>query len=875
MPSEDEGEEAKFTADTSWYTYEENRVTEYTLTTAAQLAGFNKLQAEGTTFEGITIKLGNDITINKGDAARKFADGELKYTWQLPSKDKPFKGTFDGCGYTIYGIYMEQGASYQGMFGSVEGSSEDKGKPAVIKNFTLENTYAGSIAGKDYFGVVAGRVYGLVEIFDITCNAVVEGNMKYVGGLVGSVLGVETGSNQNEAVLTMRNCTFSGSINVSGNNAGGMIGYTSGKNAKITLDGCTTTGSVAAASNAGKIIGSANKGNITLSDYTEKDGVIGSITTNNVAAGSLVITYKDENGEETDPTDPSVPSEDEGEGAKFTADTSWYTGTADTYVLMDAEDLLGFQKLRAEGESFEGSTIKLGADIRINEGTAAEIKAEAAEDSDSVYTWVGNNDVEEPFKGTFDGQNYTISGVYMQVDTTYNGMFGWLGGTAQIKNFTLSDSYFGGTGEKQALGAITGGVAADGNVMISDVTCNATLEGDGKFYTVGGFVGRVDKKSTLTMTNCTFGGNITNVKEKAGGMIGEVSNGSASVTLTNCKNIGTNNIKATTYSGDIIGYANKGTIQVKGCIGNGEWIGGMNATQVEAGKLTVISVYGGTPDTSWYTDTADTYTLMTAEELMGFQMLRAGNVGNKMKTFEGYTINLGVNVVINEGTMDANTDSSSVVSWPNLGDKETDCPFKGTFDGQNHTISGLYMTATNSYKGMFGVLGDSANIKNFTLNNSYFKCTGKKQALGSIAGYITGNQVTIENVTSNATLVGDEEYKCVGGLIGYITANDSNYTVNVTGCTFGGKVSTQTNLSTTASGAGGIIGFVTYGTITVNLTKCICTDTATITGTNSGKMIGYVNKGTINLYDYSSEEEAAGAIGNFNASKTTINYATE
>ena len=538
--------------------------------------------------------------------------------------------------------------------------------------------------------------------------------------------------------------------------------------------------------------------------------------------------------------------------------------------------MAGFQELRKSGETFANSVIKLAADITIDK---------------DKYPWPDVS-VDYPFKGEFDGQNYTVSGLYMTTTDSYGGMFSALGNGAKIHDLTIKDSSFSGVGSEgksyHSLGSIAGAISESGaQVTIEKVTSYATVEGSNGFSYVGGLIGQINAPgdAVVTMNNCIFSGSvaITDTGDYAGGIVGYITNSSVTVNLTQCSNTGTGNItvaKMDGVAGDIVGYANKAKeVRVKGCTCSGEWIGGMNATQVEAGNLTVTSVYGGEPDTSWCTDTAGTYTLMTAEELMGFQMLRAGNVGNEMKTFEGYTIKLGVNVVINEGTMNASTDSSSVVSWPNLADKEKDYPFKGTFDGQNHTISGIYMDVSNSNKGMFGALGNGAIIQNFTLNNSYFSGTASKQSLGSIAGTISENgaQVTIYNVTSNATLVGSEGYNYVGGLIGLMDAGisvETKPTVNMNKCCFGGTIT----VSGTGDTAGGIIGRVTNSNITVNLTECISTGSITRETTSSGgagDIIGYANKGAITLTDCTGTgADNEGLVGGKKSATITYNNTT-
>ena len=86
-------------------------------------------------------------------------------------------------------------------------------------------------------------------------------------------------------------------------------------------------------------------------------------------------------------------------------------------------------------------------------------------------------------------------------------------------------------------------------------------------------------------------------------------------------------------------------------------------------------------------------------------------------------------------------------------------PFKGTFDGDNHTISGIYLKGNGQYQGFFANV-DSAIIKNVRLVNSYFE--NGDQFLGSIAGVSVSS--TIDSVYSNAIVCNSS--KNSGGLIG-------------------------------------------------------------------------------------------------------------
>lgn len=70
--------------------------------------------------------------------------------------------------------------------------------------------------------------------------------------------------------------------------------------------------------------------------------------------------------------------------------------------------------------------------------------------------------------------------------------------------------------------------------------------------------------------------------------------------------------------------------------------------------------------------------------------------------------------------------------------------YVGTFDGQNHTISGLYVNTTSSGSGLFGGLDSSGTVKNVTIVNACFNGAGR---IGSIVGNNTGG--CIENCSNS------------------------------------------------------------------------------------------------------------------------------
>ena len=113
----------------------------------------------------------------------------------------------------------------------------------------------------------------------------------------------------------------------------------------------------------------------------------------------------------------------------------------------------------------------------------------------------------------------------------------------------------------------------------------------------------------------------------------------------------------------------------------------------------------------------------------------------------------GKYVVLDE---DINLDGNE---WTPIGTSEN--PFRGTFDGCNHTISNYQVNGTN-YLGLFGYVRGTMlnlNVADVTING--------KESLGGIAGSLINGNITscgAENVTINGT-------HWAGGIVGYTYTN--------------------------------------------------------------------------------------------------------
>ena len=138
---------------------------------------------------------------------------------------------------------------------------------------------------------------------------------------------------------------------------------------------------------------------------------------------------------------------------------------------------------------------------------------------------------------------------------------------------------------------------------------------------------------------------------------------------------------------------------------------------------------GITPATP-QTDTDGVYQIGTAEELYGFaQLVNNGNTSASAV--------LTADIIVNKGVLKADgnlaDDTSGFTSWTPIGSSSN---YTGKFDGQGHTISGLYFNdADKYYVGLFGILGENGEIKNVGVIDSYFN---GYLSVGGVCGKNTG-----------------------------------------------------------------------------------------------------------------------------------------
>lgn len=245
------------------------------------------------------------------------------------------------------------------------------------------------------------------------------------------------------------------------------------------------------------------------------------------------------------------------------------------------------------------------------------------------------------------------------------------------------------------------------------------------------------------------------------------------------------------------------------------------------------------------------YQISTAEQLYWFaQTVNSGSYSANAILMKDLTVN--ENMLTTDGQLNGNT--SDYQKWNGLGRFDygrDDMYYRGTFDGNGKTISGLLMLG--SWAGFVNELADGGVIKNLTIKDAYLKN-------GTVSGCIVGaNYGSVENCHASGVVLGVLE---IGGIAG---ANHGT----VLNCSFTGTVRTTGDGEDSffGGGTGGIVGTHYEGTVSN------CRNNGTVTGVDyvggiagehsKGSILSCTNTGTIStkVTDMNDEDCAGGIVG--------------
>lgn len=487
-------------------------------------------------------------------------DIELKNVSFVPIGTHPgigFSGSYDGNYYTISNLDIDTTGSYIGLFGWVNGGSIEN--LSVYGNVATTETSSGAA----FIGGIAGEICDGASVTNCSFNGTVTTDGSNAGGVVGQV--VRSGS--------VTECYFNGTVTGS-KWAGGITGYISDQNKVGTLSvtSCYAAGKVTTTSgeNAGGIAGNAVTGNaestLTLKNNyylsTACTGGVNGSTSDGCGklsadllkdAAELLGTPFVKNTEGNGFNDgypifewQSTPYQFEGSGT-----------ASDPYQISSKEELTIMRNLI----NSEYSSSKYNACYYVQ---TADIDLEN-------MTWepigvrLKNGENAPMFSGSYNGQGYSITNLYVNREEKFAGLFGSFNGNGAIENLIVY-------GEVNSTANSTGGICGEicnGGGIIRN--CAFIGDVNGALEATGGVVGYAWQSSTVE--NCYHNGSVTSsTNNTAGGVVGKATAGSdavGDVHISNCYHVGLIT-SSETAAGAIVGLTEErgnytGSVYINNC----------------------------------------------------------------------------------------------------------------------------------------------------------------------------------------------------------------------------------------------------------------------------------------------------------------------
>ncbi len=278
------------------------------------------------------------------------------------------------------------------------------------------------------------------------------------------------------------------------------------------------------------------------------------------------------------------------------ASVGWYQSNpnATTFIIDSAEDLAGLAELvdsNIYGETFEGQTIVLAKDLDL-----------------AGFKWTPIGTESNPFLGTFDGDNHTISNLNINDETSTEsniGLFGVVGSTSSasspgsvIENVGIINPYILGS-KLSNVGALVGQAV---NTSISNSYTIGTNPVAGGLI-VGGLVGDLSGGSIISNSYASV--NVTGTSGSVGGLVGSMGNTSSTVSdqIINC--YATGNAQGIQYVGGLVGIVNGNNTEppiIENCYATGIVSGSLSGAGALYGTsklgLYISNSYGNNSNTA-------------------------------------------------------------------------------------------------------------------------------------------------------------------------------------------------------------------------------------------------------------------------------------
>lgn len=267
--------------------------------------------------------------------------------------------------------------------------------------------------------------------------------------------------------------------------------------------------------------------------------------------------------------------------------------------------------------------------------------------------------------------------------------------------------------------------------------------------------------------------------------------------------------------------------------------------------MAILMPYGGawaqTKPSSGNGEVDSPYIITTAEELKWFRdEVDRGRHNICAKIADNVEV-IDMSTVCHAADKSQNLEEKSWVPIGNSNEK-----YQGTFDGNNKTITNLYINASQLNVGLFGCTYEGT-IKNLTFE--YANVTNTNNYVGVLVGKAFWGS-TLQNIKiSNTCQIKGGNY--TGGIAGYLDGNAYNCVncATVQGIKY----------------IGGLCGFYSISRTGNSMTACANYGNVTASSLGVGGLVGYFDSGTIqdcaNYGDVKGTDRIAGMAGSVNNGK--------
>lgn len=472
--------------------------------------------------------------------------------------------------------------------------------------------------------------------------------------------------------------------------------------------------------------------------------------------------------------------------------------------------LLSFAQFSGSGSGTESDPYQITNAVQLSQVSnflgQANVVFSLQNDLD-LTEWIADNNPRQgwspigvsssPFKGVFNGNGHTISGLSINRESeTYVGFFGCLNG-ATIDDLTVKvKTVYGGT--------YVGGLAGNASTGCKITNCQVIQEGtllSSDKNNIGGLIGKSDGNNVFT--SCKFKGNLIG-GSYVGGFIATISSGNA--TFKSCAVEG--NITATgDYVGGFIGSSTGiGIEEMTECYYCGDiigssYVGGLLGAMLTTDEITPIlynyQVYCNTERYKQNHSTSDyggnSYEYLSDKIVSGTTYSKVVNNCAVKGNIEGLTNVGGIVGYQNSGTMYSRKSYSYDKKYSWEGPKSYAYMKKPSTSSKWSWVTKSWGSISFTYYDYY------KNFLTLQISNSSFAGSVKgTESVGGIIGYKSGGSIL--NSYAKAIIEGQDN---VGGIVGKMS-NEANNSVT----TVKSNVAINDVVSATGTNTGRIYGAV-------------------------------------------------------------------